>query len=582
MAPLLPIAVALALGIVLAAGLHTALWLIAPRAIAVGALVMRRSYVALSAAAVALGGMLYMTGADDTQLPPQVIESTAATYSGVIREYREYDTGQSLLVRVDSCDGSDCPSFLCIAVVPGLYPSLQERDRIGFRAEFRPIESHAVLPDEVDRYATLARLGVTAEGYIRPNDFTHIAPEPGLLNDIRRLRYGVQRAIVESGLSVPAQHFMIAALTGDREYLTPETRDIYVNSGIAHVLALSGLHVGILMACVMLLLSPLRVWRMQWLVRVLTLLMLWLFAVLTGLTPSVVRAVVMASVWLLANSLERRVSPLNALAFAAIVIMMFEPRAIFTVGFQLSFAAVAGVILLSDRLNPVRDYSSPWRWPAECAAVTLAAVISTGIISAYYFNVFPIYFIVANFPVALLLPPLLGGGLLLTGLTAIGVQCAPLASIVSGLHSIIHSSARAISSFPAAIVRDVSVEPWEVVIYFAVCILVVAGVALHRRFPVYAGAICGLTSIGAHYLFPPVFPSSELFITRSRTETTMVIREGEHMRTFTTARAALAPDVMSRDSVRYHRYMLRRRVSSFSQLAPFTFAQMSHFMVNCH
>ena len=201
MAPLLPIAVALALGIVLAAGLHTALWLIAPMAIAVGALVMRRSYEALSAAAVALGGMLYMTGADDTQLPPQVIESTAATYSGVIREYREYDTGQSLLVRVDSCDGSDCPSFLCIAVVPGLYPSLQERDRIGFRAEFRPIESHAVLPDEVDRYATLARLGVTAEGYIRPNDFTHIAPEPGLLNDIRRLRYGVQRAIVESGLS---------------------------------------------------------------------------------------------------------------------------------------------------------------------------------------------------------------------------------------------------------------------------------------------------------------------------------------------------------------------------------------------
>lgn len=567
MAPLLPIALALALGIIVAGELHTALWLIAPLAVAAGAMALRRGYVALTAATVALGGVLGLSAGDATQLPPQVIAGAATTYSGVIREYREYDTGQSLIVRVDSCEGGECAPFLCVAVVPGLYPRLTERDRIIFRAELHPIENHAVLPDETDRYASLARLGVAAEVYIRPDDFGAIRPESGLLNDIRRMRYGVQRAIVESGVTVPAQNFLIAVLTGDREYLTADTRDIYVSSGIAHVLALSGLHVGIIMACLMLVLSPLRLWRLRWLVRVITLLLLWIFAVLTGLTPSVVRAVVMASVWLLACSLERRVSPLNSMAFAAIIIMVFEPTAIFTAGFQLSFAAVTGVILLSERLNPVRNLSSPWRWPAECAAVTLSAVIATGIISAYYFNVFPLYFLVANLPVALLLPPLLGGGILLTVLTAIGVKAVWLAAIVSWLHSLIHSSATALGSLPGAALRDISVEPWEVVAYFAVFALALLGVAFRKRLLLYVSVIVAVASVGAHYLFPPVFPFSELYITRSRTETTMVIREGEHLRSFTTARPALVSEIMSRDSARYHRYILRRRVKSFVPLS---------------
>ncbi|MCR4602310.1 MAG: ComEC/Rec2 family competence protein [Prevotella sp.] len=248
-----------------------------------------------------------------------------------------------------------------------------------------------------------------------------------------------------------AQAIISAMVLGDKSLLTRELRQTYASSGASHVLALSGLHLSI----IYLLLTRLTLGRRRsWLIQSVVVLAIWAYALLTGLSTSVVRAAIMLSVYSLFSLGGRRHASLGVLSFTAIVMLLADSSSLFDVGFQLSFMAMLGILLFVPLFE--QCVSTKWmmthrpvKWLYDLVIVSLAAQLGTAPLVAYYFGQFPTWFLLTNLVVMpfatiillggvlTLLFPSLGGILLwLAGLLNSildGISHLPLASI-GGLH----------------------------------------------------------------------------------------------------------------------------------------------------
>ncbi|WP_347490555.1 DNA internalization-related competence protein ComEC/Rec2 [Desulfoscipio sp. XC116] len=203
--------------------------------------------------------------------------------------------------------------------------------------------------------------------------------------------------------------------------------DIFIQNGVFHVLSVSGLHVGYVLAGVLLLAGVLRVPRRA--VPFLALAVLLFYALMTGMGPAVVRAVVMAMLVLLAVQLGRERDWPNSLALAALVVLLFEPSALYEIGFQLSFAATWGILYLMHPIGKLllKRWGLP-RWLGIPLGVTIAAQLATLPLQVYYFNLVTPVALLAN----LLLVPLVGLIMLLGFLgSLIGIIFLPAAMLIN-------------------------------------------------------------------------------------------------------------------------------------------------------
>lgn len=158
-------------------------------------------------------------------------------------------------------------------------------------------------------------------------------------------RAPLAESIYASPLSGPAAAFAVTTLVADGRYLPQNIRDDFRGAGMAHVLALSGFHAGVVALLAMWLTRPMLLGRSGRRLRVVVVLCaVWGFAWLGGMSASLMRASVMISLLLVSRCIGRYSSPVNSLAVAAIVILLWRPSALYDVGFQLSFAAVAGIL----------------------------------------------------------------------------------------------------------------------------------------------------------------------------------------------------------------------------------------------
>lgn len=227
---------------------------------------------------------------------------------------------------------------------------------------------------------------------------------------------------------------LVAALTvGDRKLLSPEIRQTFSKIGIAHVLALSGLHVGFVYGALLLLCRfiPGNTLQQRLLRYGLPLLGVVFFALVAGGAPSLVRAVVMLFFFSLSYILPGRRASFSALAGAALCLLLYDPRALFSIGFQFSFAAVAGILLFASPLmGLVRTHHKILHYCWGLGCVSLAAQVGTLPLQLYYFGVLPTVGLVINLvviPLASVLVPaavilsLLPGGCFAATVLGIGV-----------------------------------------------------------------------------------------------------------------------------------------------------------------
>ncbi len=199
---------------------------------------------------------------------------------------------------------------------------------------------------------------------------------------------------------------VLSALTlGYKGDLDKETRQIYSVAGISHVLALSGMHIGIIWVLLEVLLRFLRRGHLKVLKWGIVTLILWTFAFVVGLEASVVRAVVMCMLMGLGSLAGSKPLSMNTLSITAFFMLLYYPFYLFDVGFQLSFVAVASILTFYPMIySSIIVRSRVLRWIWGTVSVTIAAQVGTAPLVMYYFSSFSVYFILTNLVVALLVP----------------------------------------------------------------------------------------------------------------------------------------------------------------------------------
>lgn len=228
------------------------------------------------------------------------------------------------------------------------------------------------------------------------------------------------------GIGTDEQAVLAAMTLGDKSMLTDTLKTDYAVSGASHVLALSGLHLGIVYALLLLLTGRSRRWR--WLAQGVVLTGGWSYVVLVGMPTSAVRSATMLTVCSLGMLVGRQRASVNTLAFAALAMLAIHPPTLWDVGFQMSFMAVLSILVY---YRPLYHLLTPshraLRWLWGLTAVSVAAQIGTAPLVMYYFGRFSCYFLLANLVVVPAATAILYGAVLLLATSF----SAPLQQVVA-------------------------------------------------------------------------------------------------------------------------------------------------------
>lgn len=267
---------------------------------------------------------------------------------------------------------------------------------------------------------------------------------------------------------------VVAAMTmGDRSRLTQELRQSYAASGASHVLALSGLHLGVIYG----LLSLVFVHRrMRVMGQVLAMVAIWAYAALVGMPPSVLRSATMLTIFSFVVLTGRRHVSLNTLAFACVVQLAASPLNLWDVGFQMSFLAVLGIVMLNLRL---RDVATPtwlcrWRmiwWMWSLIKVSLAAQLAVAPLSMYYFGTFPCYFLLTNFVAIPLATIIVYTSIVMYALVFCAWMQGMVAMFVGWMATLMNASLGFIASLPGACMYGIHINARQVWLMYALLLV---------------------------------------------------------------------------------------------------------------
>lgn len=322
--------------------------------------------------------------------------------------------------------------------------------------------------------------GVVARTYINKDSWKRSRVSMRRLGVMQRVLIGM-RSARDRLLSHNEKHNMsesayavVAAMTmGDRSGLTRELRQSYAASGASHVLALSGLHLGVIYG----LLSLIFVHRrMRVLGQVLAMVAIWAYAALVGMPPSVLRSATMLTIFAFVVLTGRRQVSLNTLAFAAVVQLVVSPLSLWDVGFQMSFLAVLGIVMLNMRLGNVETPAciGRWRvigWVWSLVKVSLAAQLAVAPLSMYYFGTFPCYFLLTNLVAIPLATIIVYTSIVMYALGFWVWMQGVVATFVGWMATLMNTSLGFIASLPGACMYGIHINARQVWLMYALLLV---------------------------------------------------------------------------------------------------------------
>lgn len=318
-----------------------------------------------------------------------------------------------------------------------------------------------------------------------------------------KIRRHLETVIEKSPLSTTTSNFLITILLGDRTFLGSETRDLFADAGVSHILALSGMHVAIIASMLLFVLIPFNISGHYRVRLILCPVILLFYAFITGWAPSTVRAVLMMSALCLGMLLERKNNAWNSLLFATLIILLFQPAALFDPGFQLSFTCVASLIFFATQLNPVNHHEHPRLYKTAALIIaTIVATAATWCVASYYFGKLPVMFFPANILILPLLPVYLGTAIIYLVLYGVGIDFTWIKilidwfpSMITEVISLLTSDAKTAVSFT---ISGYSVIAW---------LILLLGLALyinspHKRRWAFVSCTCGLIFVCSFIISP--------------------------------------------------------------------------------
>ncbi len=330
---------------------------------------------------------------------------------------RSYSVQVKLLQRYDSISTTPVSGNAMVYIQKdSLASKLLLGDRLMIDAEFKAPDG-VQNPNGFDYAKYLKRQGVGATVYLASEKWKKTGQNSSF--SLKRFANKCRNYLLEIykkyGI-IDAEFAVLAALTlGFTDSLEPDIYQLYSHTGAVHILSVSGLHVAIVYGAIYFILGFLKRNRRQKVARLLiSIVFIWAYAIITGLSPAVLRASMMLSIAASATLFNRRPQIYNSVLASAFLLLLFNPNLIFNIGFQLSYSAVLSIVAYQKAISklyvPTNKFvKSIW----DLTSVSIAAQLGTAPISIYYFNQFPNYFLLTNYAAIPLSTIIIYGAILL-------------------------------------------------------------------------------------------------------------------------------------------------------------------------
>lgn len=311
---------------------------------------------------------------------------------------------------------------------------------------------------------------ITGQVYLKPGAYTRL---PGQrINPLQQLIFSTRDATVRTlKRYIPGekeQSVASALLIGYRHDLDKDLVQAYSNTGVVHIIAISGLHLGMIYGLLIAIFAPFKRYpATRWIKPVVILVVLWGFALVAGAAPSIIRSAVMFTFIVVADAANRRTNMYNTLAAAAFCMLVYNPYILWDVGFQLSYTAVISIVTF---MMPV------YRWLCfrniildkiwAMTAVTISAQVFTLPVVLFYFHQFPNFFLITNFVAVPLSGLVLYTEILLVCLAPFSSIAAWLGMLAGQLLHIMNGFIEAVNTIPFAVWDQLQFNVFQVWMLF--------------------------------------------------------------------------------------------------------------------
>ena len=360
-----------------------------------------------------------------------------------------------------------------------LQTPLQVDDRLFLKPVFKSLIA-PLNPHQFNYQNYLAKKGIHHQIFLDHQQYKQVGKRAfSLLGIASKIRIKIQNSLHKYAFSKDEYAIVNALLLGQRQDISKELIRNYAKAGAIHILAVSGLHVGILLLILTVLFRPLEQLKNGKLIKmILIILLLWMFAFIAGLSASVVRAVTMFSFVAIGSYFGKKQTVFYALIASLFFLLLFNPMFLFDVGFQLSYLAVFGIVWVQPKLYALWKpsffiFDKLW----QLFTVSIAAQVGILPLSLYYFHQFPGLFILSNLVIIPFLGIILIGGILVIILAVLNVLPTFLVKIYVGIIEVMNHFVSWISKQEQFLFTQISFSflmmvAWYLVIFLGVSFII--------------------------------------------------------------------------------------------------------------
>ena len=444
----------------------------------------------------------------------------------------------------------------------GIY-TYRPGDIVSATGILRDARAKDIVPDAADYNRYLYLQGVNSVLWLTKEEMYPIskASENTLSNILDKARAATTNAIIDSGAGSDASAFLTAVIVGDDSYLQPDTDEAFRTSGLAHLLALSGLHVGIIIMFITVCLSWMRPSRYGY--RIFYILIIaasFAYAAFAGMTPSVVRAACMVAVLCVSAIFQRRANVYNSLCVAIFLWLVINPLWLFAPGFQMSVCAVLGITIALRAVNAYRIRRTWVKKALRIFIVPMAAMAATAIPAMAYFHTFPLYFLPANILASIAIAPMMFCGVLLAIATMTGIGHGALAYACDRLYAFIEFSAKTFGGDSGV----VHTYPSMLTIFCCLAAVAAFFFFLYRPRSIMRISMlcCACIFIALSSSFDRSRVSIDAYILSGGTSTDMLLADADSVYLITDATGINAANIRTLRQQRYRDMLLRRTTNA--------------------
>ena len=330
-------------------------------------------------------------------------------------------------------------------------------------------------PNLFDYGKYLENQEIYAQVYTKPNQIKIGNYESSLWAGFSNFRETIILNLEHSAISKEELNVLNALILGQQQDIAPDVLKDYQYAGAVHVLSVSGLHVGFILLFITFLLKPISNSRKGSLLKlIIIVLSLWSFAILSGLSPSIVRSATMFSFLAIGVHLRRTVNIYHTLLVSMLLILLFKPSFLFDVGFQLSYLALFFIIWLQPVLSSIwRPKNKIINYFWDIITVSFAAQIGAMPLSIYYFHQFPGLFFVTNLLILPLLGIIMAVGVLVVLIATFHTVPEFIAKSIEFLIAFLNAIIHWIASFDVFVFKNISFSKEMLLSSYLVIILIV-------------------------------------------------------------------------------------------------------------